>query len=85
MPKRKLYGAAKHSRRLKRSIKTTKTPAKLYSSIRKEIRTLELLTRGLYGKAHTLTSAEIGKLEEIRGHLHGVRKSALEYQRPTAA
>lgn len=85
MPRKKLYGAAKHSRRVKRAIKTKRSAGKLYSSIRKEIRTLEVLARGLYGKAHTLTSAELGKLEEVRGHLHGVRKSALEYQRPTAA
>lgn len=85
MPSRKLHGAAKHSRRVKRAINTRKSAGKLYSSIRKEIRGLEIAARGLYGKAHTLTAAELGKLEEVRGHLSGVRKRAMEYQRPAAA
>ena len=83
--RKKLYGAAKHSRKVKRALKTRKSAGKLYSSIRKEIRGLEVAARGLYGKAHTLTSSELGKLEEVRGHLHAVRRKAMEFQRPAAA
>ena len=76
---KKLRGAAKHSRKLKRAFKTKRTAAKLYGAARKEIRALEIAIRGLYGKIPNLTMHEVGKIHELHGNLREIVGRAKEH------